>query len=700
MADPTFFYLVTPCCDTRKANYFTSTSSITTGTYTYTGTTYTDPITGLEFINGNCYNIKNEGTGSGVSNLPPATDFDPAPGGCLDEDCPCGLANRYLIFKKCCDGSEIYFKSTESGGILTGIKSYTGPDTYLLTSDTCYRIDVVSVGIGPILNDGMWSTLPLAPNAGNYTNIRPLPSQCDSEGVTPKCLVCPEKCFLLTNCNGDTFYTDTDLTLYVGQFINVSDVNYNPIVGDWYVIDTNQPCQGTYVSSLQVTASDIQVSCDNNCYEVTGTPTNIIYVDQDYVMHEVVGTAKFCSIIPPIVYGGNGTVTNYGLCIDNTCPEICYELTNCADGSQLIVTNSPSVSQHAAENHIITLTAYEGCWSIKITDQSCDCAVNVTVQEYFDKCEDCLPIIAYQFTNCNNPLIIKYSTDDYSVYVGQSVQLDCGECWLVEQIDFIPPATQTININYTFPNCAACNTIYYKLTDCEGIVDPIITSSNLTQVVDKIIKIENCDTCWIISETRDIQDVNIVTVVAEYNTCEDCIVDKPCICSKITNQSNVTKAYTYLDCKAIIQEVIVNAGESSDKACLFNWILTQEDKDLSYIEYFGDCVGAGPYQCPPAPLPKRKVKPGYSTPSCDIEKYEKITCKASEIYYKQVMRLRYGISNCCPEDEEKWLVKKELIDLDALRDPNYICKPTTSCCNQPISSYGCGCNTPLKTCNS
>jgi 5-methylcytosine-specific restriction endonuclease McrA len=28
----------------------------------------------------------------------------------------------------------------------------------------------------------------------------------------------------------------------------------------------------------------------------------------------------------------------------------------------------------------------------------------------------------------------------------------------------------------------------------------------------------------------------------------------------------------------------------------------------------------------------------------------------------QVMRLRYGISNCCPEDEEKWLIKKELID--------------------------------------
>jgi hypothetical protein len=64
------------------------------------------------------------------------------------------------------------------------------------------------------------------------------------------------------------------------------------------------------------------------------------------------------------------------------------------------------------------------------------------------------------------------------------------------------------------------------------------------------------------------------------------------------------------------------------------------------------------------------------------------------------MRLRYGISNCCPEEEEKWLIKKELIDLDALRDSNYICQPVTTCCNQPLSSCGCDCNTTLKTCNS
>ena len=89
------------------------------------------------------------------------------------------------------------------------------------------------------------------------------------------------------------------------------------------------------------------------------------------------------------------------------------------------------------------------------------------------------------------------------------------------------------------------------------------------------------------------------------------------------------------------------------------------------------------------------MQPGYVTPICSTEKYEKITCKASEILYKSVLELRYGISNCCPEENDKWLVKKQLIDLQALRDPLYACEVSACGCGQT----SCGCNT-LKTCNS
>jgi hypothetical protein len=38
--------------------------------------------------------------------------------------------------------------------------------------------------------------------------------------------------------------------------------------------------------------------------------------------------------------------------------------------------------------------------------------------------------------------------------------------------------------------------------------------------------------------------------------------------------------------------------------------------------------------------------------------------------YKQVLQLRYGISNCCPEEDERYIIQKELIDLQAMIPPD------------------------------
>jgi hypothetical protein len=43
-----------------------------------------------------------------------------------------------------------------------------------------------------------------------------------------------------------------------------------------------------------------------------------------------------------------------------------------------------------------------------------------------------------------------------------------------------------------------------------------------------------------------------------------------------------------------------------------------------YVEYFGNCTNG---ECPPQIYPKRSVRPGYATPICSTEKYEKITGK-------------------------------------------------------------------------
>ena len=886
-----YLYNVAACCDSRLNGSFTSTTNLTTGTFTYTGSTYTDPTNNFEWVNGACYLIIKIGVGSTTAILPNA-NLTVVAGDCLTAPCPCASDNRYLIFQNCCDNSLIYFKSAQDASYYFGLREYIGAPNYVL-ENTCYRVDIVSVGIGPIVNNTMWNALPLAPNNSSFEiKSSSLVIDCDDTGFKTECPNCIERCFMLTTCNGDIIYTNTNLSLYVGQFITINDQDNNPIVGTWYVIETDAPCDPeSFFSSLQITGSNLQPDCPNECYEVTGTPTIIIYVDQDQATQELLGPGKFCSIVPPIVMGGTGVVTNYGNCVDNECPELCYIFTNCITSETLtVVSNTPNISQYASQDKVVTLNGYDGCWTIEsnngsgcecidisftynsanyaysidksgtrngkneyvsergeiywyedgywicnlffdgfesynrsltntdcpalnnwsntdpvevenlvtsvgncccvkvsysyqdvdytynvplsdtvipiggfkndyyldledgyfiqivwiesgvwlldintpngaaqlvnVTDSDCpkfpsweviegdeflntvtsdcdsvpcDCPVNVTILQVFDDCPSCLPTIAYKFTNCNNQAIIKYSTDDYSAYVGKTVELDCGECWFVTQIDFVPPATQPINILFTFDSCLACNRTYYKLIDCLDQNNIIYTYTDLSTYIDDVLKIKGCNSCFTVEETREPVNAGIVEVTDSYIDCPECLETFPCVCSRITNQDTVTKNFTYINCLFEEVNITLAANETSDKVCLSSWVLTPEEEALVYIEHFGDCING---QCPVEPLPKRKVKPGYSTPSCDIEKYEKITCKSSEIYYKQVMRLRYGISNCCPEDEEKWLIKKELIDLQALIDPDYICKPVTTCCNQHINSCGCDCNQTIKTCNS
>ena len=58
--------------------------------------------------------------------------------------------------------------------------------------------------------------------------------------------------------------------------------------------------------------------------------------------------------------------------------------------------------------------------------------------------------------------------------------------------------------------------------------------------------------------------------------------------------------------------------------------------------------------------------------------------------YKLALEKRYGITNCCPDEDDRWLVQKELIDIQALRDPNYKCKECSCSCNNNTSQT-CNC---------
>ena len=100
-------------------------------------------------------------------------------------------------------------------------------------------------------------------------------------------------------------------------------------------------------------------------------------------------------------------------------------------------------------------------------------------------------------------------------------------------------------------------------------------------------------------------------------------------------------------------------------------------RDVSYdfvlitvIDCFDDCETC--LYVPPLEeydFSQRSVYPGYDTPACSTEVYDKTKCKWSESLYQDMASRRYGIDFCCDPSEQKWHIKNELLDLAAIYDP-------------------------------
>ncbi len=160
-----------------------------------------------------------------------------------------------------------------------------------------------------------------------------------------------------------------------------------------------------------------------------------------------------------------------------------------------------------------------------------------------------------------------------------------------------------------------------------------------------------------------------------------------CVCSRITNLSTTdTQEVSYTDCDNEEQVITLAPGITSDKVCIKKWNVETTEPPILYAEYFGNCEQG---VCPHPNFPNaRTVRPGYDTPICTPEKYDKITCNFADVMYKDALEKRYGISNCCPEDDQKWIVKKLLIDMQALKDLSYPC-PTS--CSTGTCNSSCNC---------
>ena len=220
----------------------------------------------------------------------------------------------------------------------------------------------------------------------------------------------------------------------------------------------------------------------------------------------------------------------------------------------------------------------------------------------------------------------------------------------------------------------------YIVTNCDLtnlLTAPFITSSDLSNQVGMSIRFCNSTSIWpdgcycatvslgtdcVGAQPHDLQIIN------HYTTCEEC---RP-------------KCYFLTDCMGIATPILVSdnlltyVGKVIQlTGCATCWTVTAANSctDSVCVETVATSFDTCELCLPPVipiplePLYTRSVKPGYNTPGCSTEYTERVNCNFAEAIYDQMIKLRYGITTCCDLDFNKWILKKEELELRALYDP-------------------------------
>jgi len=648
-----WLYYISPCCPefgtqgaaAQQVNLFLSDLDYQDGVYIYGGPE-TLPILGTDLIlePGQCYTFTRNLQDDPIQTLI-ELDFSTASWqqmnlelGCDDNrcaDCP-EEGISYLKFEPCCEGFDTIYVRTESytGGLNGGLDgSYQGSGTgnigpivnpaaytgVFLFTQTALQTQNIGFVVGQCYT-GTLHTLgteaaPAPQDETDYNNLplAPYSTQLEKAGdcERPPCPECNPIIYSLTNCEGITINTETDLSAYIGTYVELDSIpgcwfvqEYSAVneIKDPSAIGGKLAVSNQLINTLPglqtqpVTVTGPCDGCNCICYEVIGYSGTFTYIDCETgntVLVTSSGADKFCAATAPNIVGVEGE--DYTLiigedCRDGECIEQCFLLTNCEplqhpDQDPVLTSNLQSLSQYAYGNSVVVLAGYEGCWTVTVTEE-CDCPIDVTViQDYID-CEACLPTRAYKLTSCANPLINTYTTQDLSEYVDKVIKDDC-DCYTVQEIDYQPPINTPITIDQVYDDCETCQSEFFILTDCNDSGTTIITNTNLILYVGQYIKIENCNFCFFVESYTEVPSfVEAVTVEENFATCPECNQVPP-RCSTVFNNSTEDRVFNYIDVNGNTQITeVVKSGHFSLRYCVQEW----NEPDSFIFNFYGDCT--------------------------------------------------------------------------------------------------------------
>jgi len=135
----------------------------------------------------------------------------------------------------------------------------------------------------------------------------------------------------------------------------------------------------------------------------------------------------------------------------------------------------------------------------------------------------------YLVTNCSTGYYYIVNTD-LSAFVGQAITFTIPNnptiitgCWSVQESE-ICSGSIGITLYDTYINCATCQANCYLLTNCSDPNDYLLTSTDLSTYLHKVVKLEDCDNrCYYISKSGLCDDAVPIAPLNPDNIYNDCV---------------------------------------------------------------------------------------------------------------------------------------------------------------------------------
>ena len=235
------------------------------------------------------------------------------------------------------------------------------------------------------------------------------------------------------------------------------------------------------------------------------------------------------------------------------------------------------------------------------------------------------PCGCYLITNCEDPeetqlVSIDPALDPLDLTLIYVFDFDLTKCWTIEESVDCPYDNPISVVSASYASCELCLGICYKLTDCESGEIIYVNNATYAEYVGNTIRV----------------NYEVATGVFEIR----CYTVEEVRCPEVT---------------------IPSIGE--------------------ILDCFDNCEDCLPKPVAPVlDIRNRTVKPGYNTPACTPAYYDKVSCKFANAMYVKMSKTRFGIEFDCADDEERWIIKYELLKLKSIETEDACTTISNPCC--------------------